>query len=353
MKFTVVVLLLLFALPSWAFAQKDSEPLKQDQVMDLVKAGMDSTALVKLIREHGVDFDVTDDYVQQLRAAKAPEGVLEALRAVKPQPLSRSKLLALVANGVPMAHVADMVRSRGISFYADEEYLQTLHLAGADDALISTVRVASDKATAELNVLASANADVYLDDHLQGHANPQGELTVKSVAGTHALRVSAKGKKDFQQTVILASGQTTKIEAHLEDVSSPPATASVPYTYPGSFAAPLAMQAREKSEDCMNIVKVWNAKLQQAMSTANFSQRGAMASQMNAINQERTATYRSTLMPQVKDLQTKMLTEIGRASSEHLDYEMVSSPMQLIQVCTDLRSLASQYQLRLLQGKPQ
>jgi hypothetical protein len=347
-----MVFLALIAPPG--VPQQAPEPLKKDQVMDLVKAGMESSALVKLIHQHGLDFDVDDDYIQALRAAKAPEPVIQALRAVKPQPLSREKVLALVAGGVPGARAAELIRQRGVSFLADEEYLKTLRLAGADEALVATVREASAKAAAELVVITSANADVYLDGTLQGHADAQGTLTVKSAFGTHALKVSMAGKKDFQQSVSLAAKQTTRIEARLQDAGSMPGTVGVQYPYPvAAVNSPLAKEAREKASDCMNIVSIWNSKLQQLTATRDYSHRAAMANQMNAINEERVATYRSKLMPQLKDLQQKLLTGLDRASSEHLDYEMVQSPMQLIGVCADLNQLSSQYQMHLLERKSQ
>ena len=84
-----------------------------------------------------------------------------------------------------------------------------------------------------------------------------------------------------------------------------------------------------------------------------ISHRAAMANQMNAVNEERVATYRSKLMPQLKDLQQKLLTGLDRALSERLDYEMVQSPIQLIGVCTDLNQLSSQYQMHLLERTSQ
>jgi hypothetical protein len=353
MKCGLVVGMALFTILSLpAFAQQAPEPLKQDQIMDLVRAGMDPTALVKLIHEHGLDFDLTDDFLQALRAAKAPDAVLQALREVKPQPLSRPKLLAMVAGGLPREHITDLVRDRGVSFYADDEYLKTLRLAGADDSLVAAVRAASANAAADLDVVTLANAEVYLDGQLQGHADAQGELAVKSVLGPHALKVSLSGKKDFEQTVSLTAKQTTKVEAHLEDLAPASGAVVFPYAYPGAVStSPLVTDARAKASDCMTMVNIWNSKLQEAMSTRDFSHRGAMVSQINAVNEERVATYRSKLMPQLKDLQQKMLTELGRTSGEHLDYEKVQSAMQLIGVCTDLNSLSSQYQMKMLQPK--
>jgi hypothetical protein len=347
-----MVFLVLIAQP--AVPQQAPEPLKKDQIMDLVKAGMDSSALVKLIHQHGLDFDLTDDYLQSLVAAKAPAAVIQALRAVKPQPLSRQKVLALVAGGVPSERATELVKQRGVSFHADEEYLKTLRLAGADEALVAAVREASAEAAAELVVVTSPNAGVYWDDQLEGHADAQGNLTVKSALGTHLLKVSMPGKKDFQQSISLAAKQGTRIEARLEDVGPAPGVAGVQYPFPAMPAAsPLATEASTKARECMNMVTIWNSKLQQVMATRDYSHRGAMASQINEVNQERVATYRSKLMPQFKDLQQKLLTELGRTSEEHLDYEAVQAPMQMISVCSDMSQLSSQYQMSLLQRKSQ
>lgn len=353
MKSCLIMGIVSFALMTMpAHSQQAPEPLKQDQVMDLVKAGIDPSALAKLIREHGLDFDLSDDYLQALRAAKAPDAVIQALRAVKPQPISRSKLLALVAGGLPSARVVELVKDRGVSFYPDAEYFKTLRLAGGDDALVAAVRAAAESDAAQLELSTAANAEVDLDGQLLGHANSQGELSVKSVVGTHALKVSLAGKKDFQQSIVLTAKQTTKVQAPLEDSAPAPSAVVVPYAYPGAVrSSPLIAEARSKSTDCMNMVNIWNAKLQQVLHPADYSQRGGMMNQINAVNAERVATYRSKLMPQLQDLQQKMLMELGRTSDEHLDYEMVQSALQLIGVCNDLNSLSSQYQMKLLQPK--
>jgi hypothetical protein len=347
-----MIFLALIAAP--AVPQQAPEPLKKDQIMDLVKAGMESSVLVKLIHQHGIDFDLDDDYIQALRTAKAPEPVIQALRAAKPQPLSKQKVLALVAGGVPSGRSAELIRQRGVNFRADEEYLKTLRLAGADETLVATVREASDSAAAELVVVTSANAEVYLDDRHVGHADAQGTLTVKTAFGTHALKVSLPGKKDFQQSVSLVAKQTTKIEARLEDTGPAPGTVEVQYPHPVAAAnSPLVAEARAKATECMNVVSIWNSKLQQVLATRDYSHRSAMANQMKEVNEERLSTYRTKLMPQLKDLQQKLLTGLGRVSSEHLDYEMVQSPVQLVGVCTDLNQLSSQYQMSLLERKSQ
>jgi formylglycine-generating enzyme required for sulfatase activity len=57
-------------------------------------------------------------------------------------------------------------------------------------------------------------------DHLEAlrKAGDQGELAVKTKPGAQALKVSLKGKKDFEQGVTLTAPQTSGTEARLEDI---------------------------------------------------------------------------------------------------------------------------------------
>ena len=230
MKLCFVILtifLAVFAQP--AMAQQAIPPLTKDQVMDLVKAGMGSPELVKLIQEHGVGFDLTDDYLQGLRGAGAQEQVIQALgAAARPKPLNKEQVLRLVAGGVPSRRAVILVQQRGIDFAADQHYLETLRLAGADDELIAALREASKAVQADLVVETTPGADVYLDGLLQGKASAQGELALKVRSGAHALRVSSDGKKDFEQGILLAAGQTTKIEARLAPTTGDLAVVTLP-----------------------------------------------------------------------------------------------------------------------------
>jgi sulfatase modifying factor 1 len=216
---TMITLLAVIAQP--AIPPQTQEPLTKGQVMELAKAGMETPELVKLIQEHGIDFDLTDDYLQALRSAGAQDPVIQALRAARPRPLNKEQVLQLLAGHVPSERTATLVKQRGIDFLPDEEYLRTLRLAGADDALIAALREA---AAAQLVVVTSAYAEVFLDGALQGRANAQGELAMKSTAGPHALKVTRTGKKAFEQSVSLAAQQTTKIDAPQEDLALSPGT---------------------------------------------------------------------------------------------------------------------------------
>jgi len=62
MRFSFLVLLLILAIPgATARPQESSKPLTMNQVMDLVKAGMDSGELAQKVKHIGIDFDLTED----------------------------------------------------------------------------------------------------------------------------------------------------------------------------------------------------------------------------------------------------------------------------------------------------
>ncbi len=219
LKFLTAFLLLLTASGLPARPQEAAKPLNKNQVMELVKAGMDSAELADKVRQLGIDFDLTDDYLQALHKAGAQETVIQALRTVRPKPLSRDQVLELVAGHVPSQRAAALVQQRGIDFVPDDEYLQTLHVAGGEEVLLAALRDAGAAVRAELLVMTSPNAEVLIDGESKGHANAQGEFGIKSKPGTHTVKVSLKGKGDFEQKISLVPPQTSRLEARLEDLA--------------------------------------------------------------------------------------------------------------------------------------
>jgi formylglycine-generating enzyme required for sulfatase activity len=215
---SVVFFVLIFATVALAQAPPGAQkPLGKNQIIDLVKAGMDSEELAKTVQERGIDFDLSDDCLEALRKAGAQDVLIKALRAFKPRPLTKEQVLQLLVGGVASQRAAALVQQRGIDFMPDEEYLETMRVAGAEEGLLAALRAAASAATGEIVVITSPNAEVYLDGELKGRANAQGELAMKAKLGVHALKVSLPGKNDFQQSVTLASLQGAKIEARLVD----------------------------------------------------------------------------------------------------------------------------------------
>jgi formylglycine-generating enzyme required for sulfatase activity len=212
------ILIVTLAVIAWPAAPpQGGKPLTKDEIMGLVKAGMDNTQLAKAVRERGIDFEPTDDYVGALRTAGAQDELIRALHAVKPQPLTKDQVLQLVAGGVASQRATALVTQRGIDFLPDEQYLDMLHTAGGDDTLLAAVREAGNAATGKLVVVTSPDAEVRLDGELQGRTNAQGELVAKPKLGPHTLKVSLKGKKDFEQNVTLAATRATQIKVRLVD----------------------------------------------------------------------------------------------------------------------------------------
>ncbi len=142
LKFLIALILFFTIIGQAATPPQASGPLTKDEVMNLVKFGMSGADLAKKIKDLGIDFDLTDDYLQALRQAGAPDVVIQALREVRPRPLTREQVGKLVAGGVPSQRAAVLVEQHGIDFLPDEDYLKTLRLAGADDTLINALRTA-------------------------------------------------------------------------------------------------------------------------------------------------------------------------------------------------------------------
>ena len=213
----LIMFLVVFAQP--ALPEQASEPLTKNQVMELVKFGMNSADLVKKIKEHGIDFQPTGNDLEALRKAGAKEAVIQAIREVNRKSLTRDQVGKLVAGGVPSDRAAALVKQRGIDFQADEEYLKTLRLAGGDERLIAALREASAAVTSKLVVATSPGAEVYVDGEPKGRAGSDGRLEVLKIKpGVHAIKVSLSGKKEFRQSITVVVGQESRVDAALAQV---------------------------------------------------------------------------------------------------------------------------------------
>lgn len=187
--------------------------------MTLVKAGMDNAQLAKTIAERGVDFDPTDDYIQALQKAGAQDVLIRALRPPKAEPMNQQQVVQLVAGGVPAERATALVKQRGVDFVPNEKYLETLRVAGADEALVAAVREAGGTIPGNLEVTTSPHAEIYLDGALAGRADSGGNLTVEKVKpGDHHVRITVATKHDFEQSVTVAPGTAQKISAALVDL---------------------------------------------------------------------------------------------------------------------------------------
>ena len=81
-----------------------AKPFTQEQVSNMVRAGLGDDSGAKLIEQRGIDFAPSEDFCQSLKAAGASEAFLNALRAA----------VADVAPGLSLAH-ADVAASVSVS----------------------------------------------------------------------------------------------------------------------------------------------------------------------------------------------------------------------------------------------
>jgi formylglycine-generating enzyme required for sulfatase activity len=142
---------------------------------------------------------------------------LQAAGAEKPQPLTKQQLLDLITGGVANQRAMELVRDRGIDFQADEDYIRTLRRAGANDLLISALRKKSAPMEG-ITVETEPNALVFLDGASQGQADSRGVLVFRARVGSHVLKVSQAGKRDFSQSFVLIDEQPAHIVAPLAGI---------------------------------------------------------------------------------------------------------------------------------------
>ncbi len=76
-------------------------------------------------------------FLQALRAAKPPQST-----ASSKEPLNQVQIFALLTGQVPSHRVAMLVRERGINFKPTDEYLEEVRLAGGDGELITALKTA-------------------------------------------------------------------------------------------------------------------------------------------------------------------------------------------------------------------
>jgi tetratricopeptide (TPR) repeat protein len=162
LTFLMLAMGLVFALSAWA----QQKPYTQEQVSNMVRAGLGDESDAKLIEQRGIDFAPTDDFLQTLQAAGASEAFLKALRAAKPpeptsakKPINQVQVFALLVTQVPSHRVAMLVEEHGIDFDVKDDYLQEVRLGGGDDELINALKSAKVTKPATLDPAAQARQD--------------------------------------------------------------------------------------------------------------------------------------------------------------------------------------------------
>ena len=145
-----------------------------------------------------------------------------------PKPLSKDDVLMLLRGTVSTRRVEELVRQRGIDFQITPEAENELHSAGADDALLSTLKQLAPKPPILVVTTTPGGAQVFVDDQLIVRTSGEGQLKVSTLApGSHKVRVSADGYRDNEQTIDVAAGKTLDVSVTLDPASHPVSTSSV------------------------------------------------------------------------------------------------------------------------------
>jgi tetratricopeptide (TPR) repeat protein len=164
----VPILMLIIAMILTLPTRSQQKPFTQEQVSNMVRAGLGDDSRAKLIEQRGIDFAPAEGFLQSLKAAGASEAFLKALRARRPpepasakKPLNQVQVFALLAGQIPSHRVAMLVRERGVDFTPSNEYLREVRLGGGEDELISALESAKVKKPATVDPAAEARqADV-------------------------------------------------------------------------------------------------------------------------------------------------------------------------------------------------
>jgi tetratricopeptide (TPR) repeat protein len=144
--FFMLATALVFAHPAWAqqkpFTRDQVQGLVRDGLGDdsgaklIEQRGIDfapSEDFYQTLKAAGT----SEAFLNALRAAKPPEP------ASAKKPLDQVRIILLLAGQVPSQRVTMLVQQRGIDFEPTDDYLQQVRLAGGGDELISALKSAN------------------------------------------------------------------------------------------------------------------------------------------------------------------------------------------------------------------
>ncbi len=106
-----------------------------------------------------------------------------------------------------------------VSVPGKQDFLKNVNVVAGET---SEIQATLADLPAQIAVVTSPGAEVYLDDQYVGRASANGRLAFPNArTGKHNLRVSLTGKKDYLQDVTVVAGQETRVEAVLADIEKP------------------------------------------------------------------------------------------------------------------------------------
>jgi formylglycine-generating enzyme required for sulfatase activity len=128
-----------------------------------------------------------------------------------------SRGVADASGGLTLSDVPTGVHTLQVTARGKKDFGQTVNVSSGQETRVEATLV---DLPGSILVTTTPGAEVSLDNSSRGVADASGQLTVLDVAtGDHTLRITARGKQDFSQTLNVSSGQETRVEAALAELS--------------------------------------------------------------------------------------------------------------------------------------
>ena len=139
------------------FRTYQSSAVRLDQVLELLASHVQESNIIANVEDNGVDFKLTPEVEEKLRAAGASQKLIESVRYMAgatsseaaDQALSVSQILHLMEGGaVTKDRLFTLIQQRGVNFKLDRATEERLRQGGANEKLMHAIRDAADHYTA-------------------------------------------------------------------------------------------------------------------------------------------------------------------------------------------------------------
>ena len=201
-----------------AWHEEIPKPLGDKEIRMLLAADAPSTNIARLVRERGIDFRPTPEYLQEIQSEGAKDDLIATLRDATPRPFSKQEILQLLRARMDQGRIAQKVRIRAIDFEPGAKDLQALRTAGGQAALLDTIRTAK---VARPFAPQTPAGTILGDDLVQGKA-----VTLICGPGDSDVPVFAEAGDLGKIATRLHCGESVTF---VEKVSSPPGVDKIKY----------------------------------------------------------------------------------------------------------------------------
>jgi len=218
-RLSLVFLVLVLALfsPATAAAQ-GKKKLTAENVMDLLSNGVALQRVTYLVRERGIDFQVTGRLEQAFLDGGANEALINAMKGDQVSP----------ATGTSSNTVADIQIPQPVTSSQPSE--PALPATAPSRGRKSSVPSGASPTGLQIRS-KPGGVTIFVDDELKGQTDPEeGALDVVGLTpGKHRLRAIREGYQDLEGPVQVAMGKLEETPVWLAKAEVPqPATTAVP-----------------------------------------------------------------------------------------------------------------------------